>query len=68
MRIFLDQLVMHAGNIVERHPSPQQLCHDTMFLFGIFIDVEEILARQSAVLSGHVALVLTYPNGSDVLA
>ncbi len=47
MRIFLDQLVMHAQNIVEWHPGPKQLRHDTMFLFGIFVDIVEGLARQS---------------------
>jgi len=25
VRVFLDQLVMHAGNIVERHPSPEHM-------------------------------------------
>ena len=29
MRILLDQFVMHAGNIVERHPSPEHRPHDT---------------------------------------
>ena len=45
MRKFLDLLVMQAQKIVEWHPGPKQLRHYTMFLFGIFVDIEEGFAR-----------------------
>ena len=30
MRIFLDQLVVHVGKIVERHPGPKQAYHESL--------------------------------------
>jgi len=62
MWIFLDQLVMQAQNIVEWHPGPKQLRHNSMFLFGIFVDIEEGFARQPTMRSDHVPLVLTHPK------
>jgi hypothetical protein len=44
MWIFNDQFVMHAGKIIEWHPGPKQLCHYTIFLFGIFVDIVEGLS------------------------
>ena len=39
-----------------------------MFLFGVFIDIVEVLARQPTVRCGQVALVLSHSNGSEVRA
>ena len=68
MRKFLDQFVMHTGKIVERHPGPKHLRHDTMLLLRVFINIVEVLARKPTVCCGQVALVLSHPNGSEVRA
>jgi len=68
MRIFLDQLVVHAGNIVERHPGPKHLRHDTMFFLGILVDVLAWKATVETRFGGlpntdRLASKLTYSSG-----
>jgi hypothetical protein len=68
MRKLFDQIVMHAGKIVKRHPGPKQFRHDTMFLLWVLKNIKEVFARQTAVSSGHMTLVLTHANGAEVRA
>ena len=53
MRIFLNQFVMHADHIVERFPGPKHADHDTMLLFGIFVDIVEILTPVTCIISNR---------------
>jgi hypothetical protein len=46
MRVLLDVIVMHAGNVVERHPGSKHLPHDAMLLPRVLVDIEEVLRAQ----------------------